>query len=461
MNPWLAFVAGLIVGGVVAWLWAKARTQSLFSASQIEAEGRIKSAESVVGELRLQLQETSALREKLKTEELARATAETRLQQAQASLDDQRHLLEEARTQLSDTFHALSAEALKSNNQAFIALAKSAFETIQARAQGDLEARQKEIHALVSPLKESLERYEKQILEMEKTRQNAYGGLEEQLRNLSTLNQQLQKEAGTLANALKGGPQVRGRWGEMTLRRAAELAGMAERCDFVEQETLSTETGRLRPDMIVNLPGGRRIALDAKAPLQAFLDAAAALTENDRQECLKRHGELVRDHMNKLASKAYWEQFEQAPEIVVLFLPGESFFSAAVEQDHELIEDGMRKHVILATPTTLVALLKAVAYGWQQESAERNAREISELGKQLYERLRTFVGHFTSVGVSLGRAVSAYNAATGSLESRVLTPARKFKEWGAATSDELAEAAPVEALPRELAVPERNGTEES
>ncbi|HEX5482203.1 MAG TPA: DNA recombination protein RmuC [Terriglobia bacterium] len=457
MNPWLSLIAGLIAGGVVAWLWTKARAESLFTVSRIEAEGRIKSSESAAAELRAQLQEMTALRESLKIEEAARVAAETRFEQAQANLDEQRRLLEGARAQLSDTFHALSAEALKSNNQAFIALARSTFETIQARAEGDLEARQKEIHGLVSPLKESLDRYEKQILEMEKTRQNAYGGLEEQLRSLALTNQQLQKETGTLANALKGGPQVRGRWGEMTLRRAAELAGMAERCDFVEQETLTSETGRLRPDMIVNLPGGRRIAVDAKVPLQAFLDAAAAVTEDDRRAYLKRHCELVRSHMNQLASKAYWEQFEQTPEIVVLFLPGESFFSAAIEQDSELIEDGMKKHVVLATPTTFVALLKAVAYGWRQESIAENAREISDLGKQLYDRLRTFAAHFANVGTALGRAVSAYNSATGSLESRVLVPARRFKELGATGGVEISEVEPIEATPRELAIPEGGG----
>jgi DNA recombination protein RmuC len=459
MNPWLTGILGLIAGAILAWLAARARGQAQLAASRIEAEGKIRGAESAVSELRSQLQEVHSLREKLRIEELARVTAETRLQQAEENLENQRKLLEDARSELSQTFQALSAQALQSNNEQFITLARSTLETLQAHAKGDLEARQKEIQGLVAPLKESLERYEKQILEMEKSRQNAYGSLEEQLRTLASVNQQLQKDTGTLANALRGGPQVRGRWGEMTLRRAAELAGMAEHCDFAEQETLMTESGRLRPDMVVNLPGGRRIAVDAKAPLLAFLDAASATNEEDRRKHLLRHSQLVRDHMNQLASKAYWEQFEQTPEFVVLFLPGESFFSAALEQDRELIEDGMKKRVVLATPTTFVALLKAVAYGWQQESIERNTREISELGKQLYERLRTFVGHFTGVGAALGKAVSAYNAATGSLESRVLVPARKFRELGAASSDELAEADPIEAIPRELAIPERSDIE--
>ncbi|MGH9470351.1 MAG: DNA recombination protein RmuC [Terriglobia bacterium] len=455
MNAWIALAVGIAVGAALAWVWSRARTQAVISAIRIEAEGKSKAAESALFELRIQLQDLGPTREALKSEQIARVAAETRLEETRAKFEEQKQLLEEARAKLADTFHALSAEALKSNNQSFMALAKSAFETIQTRAAGDLESRQKEIRAMVEPLKESLDRYERQIQEMEKTRQSAYGGLEEQLRNLSSINQQLQKEAGTLSSALRGGPQVRGRWGEMTLRRAAELAGMSNHCDFTEQETFTGESGRLRPDMVVNLPAGCRIAVDAKVPLQAFLDAAAATSDDERASHLARHSRLVRDHMNELASKLYWQQFEQAPEIVVLFLPGESFFSAALEQDRDLIEDAMQKRVVLATPTTFVALLKAVAYGWRQESMAQNAQEISDLGKQLYDRLRSFLVHFTAAGAALGKAVTAYNNATGSLESRVLVPARKFKELGAAGGDELAEAVPLEVVTRELAAPER------
>jgi DNA recombination protein RmuC len=238
----------------------------------------------------------------------------------------------------------------------------------------------------------------------------------------------------------------------------AELSGMSEHCDFTEQETLTSESGRQRPDMIVNLPGGRRIAVDAKVPLQAFVDAAGSASEEDRTKSLAKHGQLVRAHMNQLAARSYWEQFDHAPEMVVLFLPGESFFAAALEQDRTLIEDGMEKRVILATPTTLIALLRAVAYGWRQEQMEKNAQAVSELGKQLYDRVRTFLVHFEAVGNALQRSIENYNKAVGSLESRVLPSARRFKELGAATGDEIIDLEPVDETPRALAAPDRDST---
>jgi DNA recombination protein RmuC len=452
MNDWIMLVVGLALGAAAVWLWAW---------------GRIKATESLIQELRAQkdslqadlnasLRNVADLQQQVRQESEQKIVAQTELKQAQASLEEQKHLLEEAQVKLGHTFEALSAQALKSNNQVFIDLARSTFETIQAQARGDLEKRQQAIDGLIAPLKESLQRYETEIQEMERARQSAYGGLKEQLKTLAETSLELRKEAGSLANALKGGPQVRGRWGEMTLRRAAELAGMSAYCDFSQQETLVGEAGRLRPDMIVNMPGGRRIAVDAKAPLQAFLDAASATTEEERAQQLERHGALVRDHMNKLAKREYWDQFGQdQPEIVVMFLPGESFFSAALEQERTLMEEGIEKRVILATPTTLIALLRAVEYGWRQEQIAHNAQVISDLGKEMYDRLRTFVGHFAGIGSSLKKALENYRKAASSLESRVLISARKFKEMGAATGEEIPLVEPVDAEVRLLEVGEQ------
>lgn len=485
MQITLFLIVGLVVGVLLGWLWVGARAKV---AETSLAETRTKQAElrqemdaksrdanslqqllrsesehkaAALAELkqaRASLEELAAVRGQLSNESQVRVAAETKLKEAEANLAEQKKLLEQATAKLTDTFGALSAEALKSNNQAFLALAKSTFETIHAQAKGDLEARQSAMDGVLNPLKEALGRYEKQASEMEKARQSAYGSLEEQLRSLSSTSQFLQQQTGSLVTALST-PQVRGRWGEMTLKRAAELAGMSEYCDFDEQASFWSEGGKQqRPDMIVKLPGGRRIIVDAKAPLQAFLKAAAATNEEDRKTLLAQHAQLVRAHVVQLASRAYADLLGFSPEIVVLFLPGESFFAAAVEQDHALIEDAMERKVVMATPTTLIALLRAIAYGWRQERLAENAQAISELGKQLYERIKTFVGHFDDVGRSLTRAVDAYNKSAGSLESRVLPSARRFKELGAAPGEEIVEISPVDESPRTLAFPEQNGS---
>lgn len=458
MQITLFLFLGMAIGVLVGWLWARSReTGNLQQLLRGESEQKA-AALAELRQTRVSLDELSGVRGQLNSESQLRVAAETKLKDAEVSLQEQKRLLEDAKARLSDTFGALSAEALKSNNQAFLALAKSAFDTIHAQAKGDLEARQTAIGGLVNPLKEALDRYEKQVNDMEKSRQSAYGSLEEQLRSLSATSQLLQRETGSLVTALRT-PHVRGRWGEMTLRRSAELAGMSEHCDFDEQATLWNEAGKQqRPDMVVKLPAGRRIIVDAKVPLQAFLDAAAATNEEDRKELLAKHSQLVRMHVTQLAQRAYGDLLGFSPEFVVLFLPGESFFAAAVEQDRELIEDAMERKVVVATPTTLIALLRAIAYGWRQEQMAENAQAVSELGKQLYERIKTFTNHFQEVGRSLTKAVDAFNKSAGSLESRVLPSARRFKELGAAPGEEIVEIDPVDEAPRTLAFPEKNGS---
>ena len=456
MEYALLFITGLLLGGLIMWSVTSSGMRNIYEPQAREAVNRVASAEATSASLQQQLEkeqkDAESLRTKLEHEQKEKATLQAFLEVERKNLEENRRIVEEAREKLCESFRTVAGEVLGSQSESFLQLARASFGTLRAEADGDLARRQEAIDGLVMPLKESLTRYEEQLKEIESTRQNAYGTLQEQLRSL-------QRETGNLATALRA-PQVRGRWGEMTLRRVAELAGMSEYCDFREQQTFrgessNGESSRLRPDMIVNLPGGRRIAVDAKAPLQPFLDAAAAGSEQERQNCITRYSQLVRSYMTQLGARAYWEQFEQAPEMVVLFLPGESFFSAALDQDRTLLEDGMEKRVVVATPTTLVALLRAVAYGWRQERVQRNARELSELGRQLYDRLNTFITHIQGMGSALGKAVENYNKAVGSLESRVLIPARRFKELGSGTGQDLAELEAVDQTPRELVVPER------
>ena len=378
------------------------------------------------------------------------ADLQARLETERKSSGEKLALIEDSRQRLSEAFKALSADALARNNQSFLELAGATLARTQEAARGDLELRQQAIADLVAPVRQSLEKVDSKILELEKSRAGAYAGLSEQVRALVEGQAQLRGETGKLVTALRS-PSARGRWGEIQLRRVVEMAGMLEYCDFTSQATLFGDDGRLRPDLLVRLPAGKTIVVDAKTPLDGYLQAIEAPEEGLRKMRLADHARQVRGHMTQLARKSYWDQFDHAPEFAVLFLPGECFFSAALESDPGLIEFGVEQNIILATPTTLIALLRAVAYGWRQENLAQNAAEISALGKDLFKRISDMGDHFNKVGVNLGRAVDAYNSAVGSLESRVMVSARRFADLKTAPMGvQIGELEPVEKNVRAL-----------
>ena len=355
----------------------------------------------------------------------------------------------DAHTRLSNEFKALSSEALSKNNDEFLKLARESFAKLHQQSADDLGKRQQAIDSLVKPLTESLQNVNSKIGEIEKSRADAYGRLSEQLKNLGTAQNLLQAEAAKLTTALSS-TTTAGTWGELQLRRVVEMSGMSSYCDFDEQSSVTTDDKRYRPDVVVRLPGGQQIVIDAKAPNDAYREAANASDETVRRACLATHAAKVRGHIDALGAKNYWEQFQPSPELVVLFLPGDQFLSGALQSDPTLIDRAIAKRVLLATPATLIALLKAAAYGWRQEAVSKNAEEIANYGRQLHDRAATFAEHLEKVGRGLENATKAYNSAVGSFEQTLLPGARKFAELGAQGTKELIEPSIIESVPREI-----------
>jgi DNA recombination protein RmuC len=445
----LVGLVGLAVGVVAGWALARLRIAGPLH----EVSSRCTALDAVLSERSARVQQLEA---QLAVGAADLTTARGNEARLSADLANERTasaekiaLLSQAEANLREAFQSLSAEALRHNSQSFMTLARATLGEIQQAATGDLETRRLAVDELVKPIRESLRHVDEQLKAVEKDRLSSYHSLTEQVRSMAATQQQLHGETLNLVKALRT-PTTRGRWGELQLRRVVEMAGMLPHCDFQEQSTLTTEDGRSRPDLIVHLPAGRHMVVDAKAPLLAFLDAIESPDDARRETHLKEHARQVRDHVTKLAAKAYWNQLPTTPELVVMFLPGETFFSAALQHDPSLLEYAATRRVVIASPTNLIALLYAVAHGWQQQRIAEGALVIGQLGQTLYDRLRALVDHFERLRKALDNATDAYNGAVGSLETRVLVTARRFRDLGTSTREELPNLEPVARRTRQL-----------
>ena len=445
------FAAGLGLGcvaGCVAWLFARRAREAdraAFAARLEEREARLREAQQQIDAVARREQ---VLRDDLRAEAERRAGVQAELRAGEEKL----RLLQEGRAQLLESFQALAAEALKSNREDFLHQARLSMEKFQEGARGDLDQRQKAIAEVVAPVSEKLAELGGKVQEMEKTRFGAYSALFQQVKSLH-------EETGRLANAFRAPPQ-RGRWAELHLRRAVELAGLSDHCDFYEQVTVSAEGSAMRPDMVIKLAGGRTVLVDAKAPFAAYVEAGEATDDATRVARLRDHAAQVRQHVTLLSRKSYWEHFDESAELIILYLPSDALFVAALDHDRELLETALRQRVVLATPSTLLALLLTVAHGWKQEKMEMNAREIANLGRDLHKRISDTAKHLGRLGKLIDGTVRAYNEAVGSLEARVLPGARRFKELQAANVDvEIEPLVPVESAPRPLTAPELSARE--
>ncbi len=452
MNIWFTVTGAVLmvsVGIFIGWVIGNSKSRKKDEAI-IELRAKNQGSDRLFAELEKQISQKEDVIEKLRGEiagtQEAKTSSETKLEEALKNVSEQKKLLEKAEEKLTTTFQALSGESLKSNNKAFIELAKETLEAVLNKAKGEFGEKEESIRNIVDSLGQALKRYEQQINELEQKRSSDYGSLGNQIASLINANHELQKETGNLVTALRR-PEVRGRWGEVTLKRVVELAGMSEHCDFTEQLSIDSDEGRLRPDMVVHLPTSRKIVIDSKVSLDAYIDGISSKDEDQGKILMEKHAQQVRNHMKTLSGKKYWEQFEKTPEFVVMFIPGESFLSAALSIDHTLIEDGMESRVIIATPTTLIALLRAVAFGWRQEQIAKHAQEIANLGKEIYDRFEPFLEHINKTGNYLSQATISFNKMIMSLERRVMVSVRKFKDLGASGDKDLPEVQPIEQIP--------------